>query len=353
MQMNNSIGANDISKKDNKRNSDGRLINRQSDSIPEAKKPRYDSNLTTPQQPTKVVSLRNIPNDITDLQIVLMALEFGDIINLLYIKAKGQALIEFATINEANSMIQHFRSQLTEQSLLKTIEAAHSSYQQLTIDSNRSTNTYNTIALGKEIKTASVNGGNSCVIKAIITNVVYPVSIDALYQIFSKYGNVLKIILTSNGALIQMKDELQVQQAIHALNGRNMYNIHSVGCNILNLQLSPHKTLDVKYNNSKSWDYTNPLLLMIDAMQLTRTENPLLPVPMHQQMTHMSHTPSTQSLPMLPNSGSFNTMPNNTTSSVTGYTIQSLDSRSCVVQVCNFPEQVIFHLNTYFYFYLF
>ena len=39
---------------------------------------------------TKVVSLRNIPNEITDLQIVLMGLQFGDVVNILYIRGKGQ-----------------------------------------------------------------------------------------------------------------------------------------------------------------------------------------------------------------------------------------------------------------------
>lgn len=39
---------------------------------------------------TKVVSLRNIPNDINDIQIVLIGLQFGDVVNILYIKGKGQ-----------------------------------------------------------------------------------------------------------------------------------------------------------------------------------------------------------------------------------------------------------------------
>ena len=41
-----------------------------------------------------------------------------------------------------------------------------------------------------------------------------------------------------------------------------MYNTYAGGCNILNLQISHHKSLDVKSNNNKSWDYTNPLLPM-------------------------------------------------------------------------------------------
>ena len=179
---------------------------------------------------TKVVSLRNIPNEITDLQIVLMGLQFGDVVNILYIRGKGQvsvclnsnwirifsiyfhlkqkALIDFGTLNEAIAMVQYFHhmaaspipvlSSLSDQktSLNKSIEAAHSSYQQLTIDNNRAAATLNTIALGKQLKEASLLGGDNCVVKVIFSNVVYPIQIDALNQVFSKYGNVLKIVLT-------------------------------------------------------------------------------------------------------------------------------------------------------------
>jgi hypothetical protein len=166
---------------------------------------------------TKVVSLRNIPNDIVDLQIVFMGLEFGDVVNILYIKGKGQvinrlffllllinfkllkfalnkALIEFTNINEANEMIKHFRS-ISEHSMLKSVEAAHSSYQYLTIETGRITSTANTIQMGKQLKEAAMHGCEGSVIKAAISNIVYPISINDLYQVFSKYGNVLKILL--------------------------------------------------------------------------------------------------------------------------------------------------------------
>ena len=63
-------------------------MTRPTDSVPEPKKARYDN--MNSSNTTKVVSLRNIPGDITDLQIVLIGLEFGDVVNILYIKAKGQ-----------------------------------------------------------------------------------------------------------------------------------------------------------------------------------------------------------------------------------------------------------------------
>jgi hypothetical protein len=43
---------------------------------------------------TKVVSLRNIPPEITDLQITLIGLQFGDVVNILYIKGKGQVIFD-------------------------------------------------------------------------------------------------------------------------------------------------------------------------------------------------------------------------------------------------------------------
>ena len=91
-------------------------------------------------------------------------------------------------------MVQYFHH-IPDHNSLKSIETAHSSYQQLTIDNNRAAQTLNTIQLAKQIKEAALNGGDSCVIKAIVTNIVYPITIDALNQVFSKYGNVLKIVL--------------------------------------------------------------------------------------------------------------------------------------------------------------
>lgn len=91
-------------------------------------------------------------------------------------------------------MIQYFHH-IPEHSSLKGVEAAHSSYQQLTIDNNRAASTLHTIQLAKQLKELALVGGDNVVIKAQFTNVVYPICIDALYQIFSKSGNVLKIIL--------------------------------------------------------------------------------------------------------------------------------------------------------------
>lgn len=77
-------------------------------------------------------------------------------------------------------------------------------------------------------------------------------------------------------ALIQMKDSMQAQTAISTLNGRNMYNSYGGPCNILNLTLSRHRKLDVVANNSKTWDYTNPLLPLAEPQQLIANGNGMM-----------------------------------------------------------------------------
>lgn len=53
-----------------------------------------------------------------------------------------------------------------------------------------------------------------------------------------------------------MKDANAAQAAKTALHGQNIYN----SCCTLHIDYSKLNTLNVKYNNEKSRDYTNPLL---------------------------------------------------------------------------------------------
>ena len=48
-----------------------------------------------------------------------------------------------------------------------------------------------------------------------------------------------------------------------SLNGQNIYN----GCCTLRIDFSKLQELNVKFNNDKSWDYTNPNLPAGDPIQ--------------------------------------------------------------------------------------
>lgn len=67
------------------------------------------------------------------------------------------------------------------------------------------------------VGTADTQGGPNTVLRVIIEQMVYPVTLDVLYQIFSRVGKVLRIVtFTKNGffqALIQYPDVVMAQAA--------------------------------------------------------------------------------------------------------------------------------------------
>ncbi|GFS39244.1 polypyrimidine tract-binding protein 1 [Trichonephila inaurata madagascariensis] len=108
--------------------------------------------------------------------------------------------------------------------------------------------------------TSDTQGGPNTVLRVVVDNQLYPVSLEILYQIFSRVGRVMKIVtFTKNGifqALIQYPDVITAQAAKLSLDGQNIYN----SCCTLRVEYSKLTNLNVKYNNDKSRDFTNPTL---------------------------------------------------------------------------------------------
>lgn len=65
-----------------------------------------------------------------------------------------------------------------------------------------------------------------------------------------------QIHLDTFQALVQLSEASSAQLARQSLDGQNVYN----GCCCLRIDYSKLATLNVKYNNDKSRDYTNPNL---------------------------------------------------------------------------------------------
>ncbi|XP_036450968.1 polypyrimidine tract-binding protein 3 isoform X3 [Colossoma macropomum] len=103
---------------------------------------------------------------------------------------------------------------------------------------------------------SSMMPGQSPVLRIIVENLFYPVSLEVLHQIFSKFGTVLKIItFTKNNqfqALLQYADPMNAHHAKVTLDGQNIYN----ACCTLRIEFSKLTSLNVKYNNDKSRDFT-------------------------------------------------------------------------------------------------
>lgn len=225
----------------------------------EAKKTRLDNQ--SKQEPSRVVHLRNIPHQLTENEIIFLGLSFGNIKNVLFLRSKNQAFLEFEQLQDAQQMINHFNNSSTTFSG-KKIFVQYSNHQELNTDPSNSNNLVAQAALNEAVqlhKSAKL-GGKNTVLRATILNMIYPVTLDVLHQIFSKFGNVLKIITFNKNdkfqVLIQIKDPMSAQTAKMTLHGQNIYN----GCCTLQIDFSKLTTLEVRFNNDKSRDYTNLLL---------------------------------------------------------------------------------------------
>jgi hnRNP-L/PTB/hephaestus splicing factor len=104
------------------------------------------------------------------------------------------------------------------------------------------------------------HGQPNSILRVIIENMLYPITIDVLHQIFAKYGDILKIVTFMKNsqfhALIQYPNEIIASTAKAALDGQNIYN----GCCTLHIDYSKLSTLTVKFNNEKTRDFTRPEL---------------------------------------------------------------------------------------------
>jgi len=254
----------------------------------EAKRAKLDT-LKSPNAPSKVIHIRNIPNDVTEAEIIHLGIPFGRVTNVLVLKGKNQAFLEMEEETSACAMVNYFTNcvaQLRERSVyvqfsnhreLKTdqthsnasasAQAALQAAQALTGTEQAAQNGGSSMA-GQAIKTTPNvqvggqhgSGGPNTVLRVIVEHMVYPVTLDVIFQIFSRVGKVLKIVtFTKNNtfqALIQYPDVITAQAAKLSLDGQNIYN----ACCMLRIEYSKLSNLNVKYNNDKSRDYTNPNL---------------------------------------------------------------------------------------------
>ncbi|XP_020378382.2 polypyrimidine tract-binding protein 1 isoform X9 [Rhincodon typus] len=228
-------------------------------------------NRTSGILPSRVIHIRKLPNDVTEAEVISLGLPFGKVTNLLMLKGKNQAFIEMNTEEAANTMVSYYSTvtpylrshpiyiQYSNHKELKTDSSPNQARAQAALQAVNAVQTANmAIAGGGVSDSAAGLAGQSPVLRIIVENLFYPVTLDVLHQIFSKFGTVLKIItFTKNNqfqALLQYADGSSAQHAKLALDGQNIYN----ACCTLRIDFSKLTSLNVKYNNDKSRDYTRP-----------------------------------------------------------------------------------------------
>lgn len=211
--------------------------------------------------PSRVVHIRSLHERASETDVVQLGMPFGKMTNLLLMKQKNQAFLEFEDIASALNMVQYFKS-TPAQVQLKTCYVQFSNHQELKTDSsnNVNTNAYAALQAAQGIvgPGGSTSSEGTTILRVIVDNVLYPVTLEVLHQLFSRFGKIVKIItFTKNNtfqALIQFSDSISASTAKDSLDNQNIYN----GCNTLKIDFSRLAVLNVKYNNDKSRDFTRP-----------------------------------------------------------------------------------------------
>jgi len=224
--------------------------------------------------PSKVVHIRNIPSDVSETEIVHLGIPFGRVNNVLVLKGKNQAFLELNDETAAIAMVSYFNN-CAAQLRGRSVYVQYSTHTELRTDSshsNANSAAQAALAAAQALTTSSLigstetQGGPNTVLRVIIEQMLYPVTLDVLYSIFSRVGKVLRIVtFTKSGffqALIQYPDVVMAQAAKLTLDSQNIYN----GCCTLRIEYSKLPSLNVRYNNDKSRDYTNPSLPTGESM---------------------------------------------------------------------------------------
>ncbi|XP_056332119.1 polypyrimidine tract-binding protein 1a isoform X4 [Danio aesculapii] len=228
---------------------------------------KFKGDIRSPGIPSRVIHVRKLPNDINEAEVISLGLPFGKVTNLLMLKGKNQAFLEMNTEESAQTMVSYYSS-VTPVIRNHPIFMQYSNHKELKTDNSpnqvraqaalQAVNAVQTGGMSLTAVDGAGMGSQSPVLRVIVENLFYPVTLDVLHQIFSKFGTVLKIItFTKNNqfqALVQYSDGMTAQHAKLSLDGQNIYN----ACCTLRISFSKLTSLNVKYNNDKSRDYTRP-----------------------------------------------------------------------------------------------
>lgn len=207
---------------------------------------------------SRVIHIRSLPVDVNEADIKALGLPFGRVTNVLLMRQKHQAFIELESIENARTMINYF-TYVQPTIHTQAIAIQYSQHQELKTRQQDSSRDSRDDDKGG-ILDSSPGGYPRTVLKVIVTNIVYPVTIEVLQQVFSRCGEIQKIVTFMRNeqyhALIQYASPKEAQSAKTLFNHQNIYN----GCNTLQVEFSKLDNLNVKYNNDKSRDFTKPNL---------------------------------------------------------------------------------------------
>lgn len=224
-----------------------------------SKRRKIDDNQAN-AKPSCVLHIRGLPGDVTESEVAALGQPFGSVANVILTRNKNQSLLEMSDLSSAQMMVDYYSKQ---PAFVRSnaVFIQYSNHSQLKLEAD-----------GQSLSMDSAR----CILHVIIDNMMYPVTVEMLNQIFSVYGTVLRIVTFNKNnsfqALIQYSDTAGAHKGKLSLNGHNIFN----GCCKLHIEYSKLRNLSVKYNNDKSRDFTNANLPW-DSSPLPASEDKQFP----------------------------------------------------------------------------
>lgn len=88
-------------------------------------------------KPSRVIHIRNIPNEASDAEVINLGVQFGRVTNVLVLKGKNQAFLEMADEGTATTMVTYFTTN-PPTVRGRTVYVQFSNHRELKTDQNHS-----------------------------------------------------------------------------------------------------------------------------------------------------------------------------------------------------------------------
>ncbi|KAF4723207.1 hypothetical protein FOZ62_032103 [Perkinsus olseni] len=198
---------------------------------------------------SRILYLRGIPMSLSEEELTSYCETFGKITKVLILRDKRHGFVEFETTDEALACLTYASG-----------HPLHVCGQRVTFEMSKCSQiTGRTIFIVPQYPEIC---DPSPVLLFTVSNIVYPVDITMISQIMSRYGrdSMRRVIVFHRGAvmhaLVETKNQEIADRVKTELDGQNIFT----QCNTLRVHYSSFRQLHVKYNNERSWDFTNGAL---------------------------------------------------------------------------------------------
>jgi len=204
----------------------------------------------SPDPPSKVIHFRNVTSEIAQEDMIELAAPFGTVEKVVMMATKNQALLEFRDLSSAVSMSNFY---VNTQPMVRgrKVYMRFSRHQAL----NAAASSVNRILL------VTLHTDQEPVIQ---------ITADIIWQIYSSYGVIEKIVVINKPAedsrgkglqaLVQYQSPSSAQTASQYLNGKTVYvGTDPILSITLYIQYSHLQELTIKHNSATARDYTTPV----------------------------------------------------------------------------------------------